>query len=213
MRLSADRPRIIAEPPSRFFASDGKIGLLYGSAPLTRFALYSITVAAVARHDVWVLDGGNSFDAYFVARLARQWHHAPESILARIHLSRAFTCYQMNELITRRLSTAIRPFPPATIVCLGFLETFCDEDVPMADAVRLLKSVLARLTELAHQGHTIFVTTREPQSHAMHPNTARPNERIVLMNLLRAAATHSRRVAIVAPHTTAAPTQLALIAA
>jgi hypothetical protein len=117
MRLSADRPRIIAEPLSRFFASDGKIGLLYGSAPLTRFALYSITVAAVARHDVWVLDGGNWFDAYFVARLARKWSIAPEIVLSRIRLSRAFTCYQMSELITRRLGSAIDPFPFATIAC------------------------------------------------------------------------------------------------
>jgi hypothetical protein len=34
MRLSTDHPPTVEEPLRRFFASDGKIGLLYGNAPL-----------------------------------------------------------------------------------------------------------------------------------------------------------------------------------
>jgi len=46
MRLLMDRPQALAEPWRRFFARDGGIGLLYGNVPLTRLALYGITLAA-----------------------------------------------------------------------------------------------------------------------------------------------------------------------
>lgn len=112
-----------------------QIALLYGTADLTRLALCGIARVAAEQRAVWVLDGGNSFDAYFVVRLARSWGIAPEIVLSHIRLSRAFTCYQMSELITRRLSAVIDPFSSATIVCLDFLETFYDEDVELADAI------------------------------------------------------------------------------
>ena len=207
MRLLMDRPQALAEPWRRFFARDGGIGLLYGNAPLTRLALYGITLAAMTPREVWVLDGANSFDAYLVARWARQWQPAPEALLARIHLARAFTCYQMSELIIRKLGAALQPFSPATIVGLGFLETFYDEDVPLTDAVRLLQSVLARLTELVQQGHTVLLTARELPSHA------RPSERSGLMNLLKAAATHTWRVDVITPPPSPVPTQWPLIVA
>ena len=73
-----------------------QIALLYGTANLTRLALYGIAHVAAEQRNVWVLDGGNSFDAYFVARLARSWSIAPETILSHIRLSRAFICYQMS---------------------------------------------------------------------------------------------------------------------
>lgn len=97
--------------------------------------------------------------------------------------------------------------------CIGLLETFYDEDVPITDAVRLLKSVIASLTELARQGHTIFITAREPHNQATHQRNGQPNERIVLMNLLKAAATHTQRIDVVTENKSAAPTQLALIVA
>jgi hypothetical protein len=229
MRLSTARPPIVDEPLTQFFASDGRIGLLYGNASLTRVALYGITLAAVNDHAVWVLDGANSFDAYFVACLARGWNHPPESILSRVQLSRAFTCYQLSESITRRLPMALAHpkqeaagkanvrfqlrHPGASVFCIGLLETFYDEDVPITDAVRLLRSVNASLTELARQGHSIFITAREPNDQSIHQSSSRPNERIVLMNLLIAAATHIQRIDVVAENKSTVPTQLALIVA
>lgn len=228
MRLSTPPPQNLEEPLGGFFASDGKIGLLYGNAPLTRVALYGITLAAVANHAVWVIDGANSFDAYFVARLARSWNHAPESILSRIHLSRSFTCYQLTESITRRLTLAPAksthekpgklgadsqlPCHSTTIFCIGLLDTFYDEDVPMADAVRLLRSIIASLTGMAQSGHTVFITAREPRQPVMQMGAARPGGRRVLMNLLIESATLMKRIDWLNDKATApVPTQLKLI--
>jgi len=230
MFLTTPHLQNVDDSLSRFFASDGKIGLLYGNAPLTRLAMYGITSAAVTHRSVWVVDGANSFDAYFVARLARRWNYAPNSILSRIHLSRAFTCYQLTESITRRLDIAIQkpgPVSPskpdfdsksshrnATIFCIGLLDTFYDDDVPLTDAVRLLKAIIVSLAGLARGGHTVFITAREPRHLTIPKHTRLPEDRRVLLNLLVAAANHTQRIDWSADEATMpVPTQLQLIAA
>lgn len=192
--------------------------------------MYGITTVAVAHCSVWVVDGANSFDAYFVARLARRWNHAPEAILSRIHLSRAFTCYQLTELITRRLDMALlKPdrdglrkygfdseasYHNTTIFCIGLLDTFYDDGVPLTDAVRLLKAIIVSLAGLAWSGHTVFITAREPCQLTIPKRTKRPEDRRVLLNLLIAAATHTQRIDWITDEATVpVPTQLQLIAA
>lgn len=230
MFLSASHSQFGGESLNRFFTGDGKIGLLYGNAPLTRLAMYGITSAAVRHRAVWVVDGANSFDAYFIARLACRWNYAPESILSRIHLSRAFTGYQLMESLTRRLAMALQnperekpgesslAFPlahrDATIFGLGLLETFYDDAVPMTDAVRLLKAIIASLVGFARSGHTVFITAREPRPLTGPQRAKRPADRRVLLNLLLVAATHTQRIEWTTDEATAsAPTQLPLIAA
>lgn len=176
VRLSVHSPTNSVDFLDSFFSCDGKIGLVYSDMPLTRLAMYGITLVTTQGHTTWALDGANSFDAYFVARLARNWNYAPEFILGQIKLSRAFTCYQMSELITQRLYKALSSPKDTVIFCLGLLETFYDEDVNMVDAVRMVKAIVATFSNLAQQGYTIIITTRGPR--------AEQKERRVLLNLL-----------------------------
>ncbi len=197
MQLVASTPRLLGE-----FTHNGKITLLYGDVALTRLALFGITRLAVEGREVWVVDGANSFDAYFAARLARGWGYAPETILSGVRLSRAFTCYQVHDLITRKLM--LDHTTPATIFCLGLLETFYDEDVPLPDAVRLVKSIITRLTDLAHSGHTILITMRE-----LHEAF---RERSVLSDLLTASTDRMSHIAAPVGDDTRPSTQPWLIA-
>ena len=186
MNLSVAHSIRSANTFDSFFACDGKIGLLYSDLSLTRLALYGITLITTDGYAVWVLDGANSFNAYVVARLARRWGFAPEPILERIKLSRAFTCYQMKELVTRRLASALGPSHGTAIFCLGLLETFYDEDVKLADAVRMIKMISATFTTLAQRGYTILIATREPRTEQ--------KDRQVLLNLLKASAQRVERI-------------------
>lgn len=77
-----------------------------------------------------VLDGGNRFNAYTVARAAR----GRRDILERITISRAFTCYQVLSLLE---STSANPFP---FVVLDLLSTFYDESVQSGERKRLLRA-------------------------------------------------------------------------
>jgi hypothetical protein len=111
---------------------------------------------------VRVFDGGNRFDGYYVARLARQLAGSlrrptdPHELLGRMRLSRAFTCFQLAELI----ETA--PAGPEPLFVLELLATFYDESVPLADSERLLTTTIANLKRLAAAG-PVVVGAREPQ--------------------------------------------------
>ena len=197
------KPALHVNATEEFLWSDN-VALFYGTAPLTRPALLSVARLAAEGRTVWVLDGANSFDAYLVARLARGSGYAPETVLTRIRLSRAFTCFQLAELVTHKLPAAIDPGGSAAVVCLGLLDTLYDEDVPMSDSIRLLRQMLAAFHRLAGAGHRILITAREPRAEL--------RERVALLNLLKASVQHRERVDPPPTRRLRMPTQLRLMA-
>ena len=90
------------------------------------------------RSPLLVLDGGNQFNAYKVSRAVR----GRTEVLERIHVSRAFTCYQMVSLL-EGLSVSKTP-----VICLDFLSTFFDEAIPSRERQRLLQSCLPHFSRL-----------------------------------------------------------------
>jgi hypothetical protein len=112
------------------FATTGLIAL-HGPGILT-IALSAIAQLAVRRGPVWVVDGGNCFDALWIARHIAASGLAPGPALGRIHVSRAFTCHQLAECLLS-LSPYMGP-----LVVLGLLDTFYDEDVRLEEVRRLL---------------------------------------------------------------------------
>jgi hypothetical protein len=170
-----------------------RLSLFWGAQAPTRSLLTAATTIAAGGLPVRLFDGGNSFDGYFVARLARQLalpspadedHRSPRDplrgaqrdpydILDRMHLSRAFTCFQLAELIENA------PAGPEPLFVLDLLATFYDESVPLRDSERLLATTLAHLRRLAAVG-PVIVGGREPQSLV--------KERWLLLDQLQAAA-------------------------
>lgn len=90
-----------------------------------------------------VLDGGNRFNVYPVARTIRRYTAELHGALARIHLARAFTCYQMTAMLAEADTNGL-----PTLV-LDFLSTFYDENVSMAESRRLLDECLRHLKRLS----------------------------------------------------------------
>lgn len=110
------------------------------------------------RSPLTVLDGGNRFNAYLVARGAR----GQTDLLERITVSRAFTCYQMLTLLEttpaplascqRDCARAARSRPaalPRPILILDMLNTFYDESVRVHERRRLLESCIFHLDRLS----------------------------------------------------------------
>lgn len=150
-----------------------RLSLFWGAETPTRALLAMLTVVAVRGREVRVFDGGNRFDGYFVARTARRLSSHPYAVLERIRLSRAFTCFQLAELIERSPASA------APLFVLDFLSTFYDESVPLRDTERLLVQTLAHLKRLA-AGGPVIVGAREPRNLV--------KDRWVLLDRLQAAA-------------------------
>lgn len=96
------------------------------------------------RGSLRVLDGGNRFNAYRLARSLRRLSRSGlEEALGRVWVARAFTCYQMVALLE---ATPAAPVPTLVVDLLG---TFYDESVPLAARRRLVEASLDHLERLS----------------------------------------------------------------
>jgi hypothetical protein len=122
---------------------------------------------------VRVLDGGNCFNAYTVARLLRSRASLVEPFLAKIQVARAFTCYQMLALL------ADTPAGASPVVALDLPATFWDENVPPAERRSLFERSIAELRRLSAQA---------PVVASVHlPGQPRPDP-LALLETLQASA-------------------------
>ena len=89
-----------------------------------------------------LIDGGNLFDGYRLARMIRKQTPYVHQVLDNISLSRSFTCHQMTTLL-REL-----PANGTPLVVFGLLSTFLDESVPFSQRRRLLNKSLSELQRI-----------------------------------------------------------------
>jgi len=91
---------------------------------------------------VRLVDAGNCFDGYGLARQLRQQTSYWQQALERVSVARAFTCYQAETLLTE----TVADFSP--VLVLNLLDTFYDENVKLHERLRLLEVSLAELRRL-----------------------------------------------------------------
>ena len=120
-----------------------------------------------------VLDGGNRFNVYPVARAARRYTYDLTAALARIRLARAFTCYQMLRMLEET------PADGLPVLVVDLLATFYDDNVGLAESKRLLGQCIPHLQRLS-QFAPVVVSAKPPA-----PLCA---EKIVLAEALQTAA-------------------------
>jgi Rad51 len=142
------------------------IALICGAEIPSSLIFKPIAQLAGSGRPVYVVDGDNSFRSYHIARYARDLKLDPRLALAQVQVSRAFTCYQLVEII-ERLSRRANTINCSGIVCLGLLGTLYDEDVAWPEAQRLLREVIAHLKLLAER-RPVIVTVRPPSSKAQN---------------------------------------------
>ena len=91
---------------------------------------------------VRLVDAGNCFDGYGLARQLRQQTSAWQAALERVSVARAFTCYQVETLLTESVADS------SPTLVLNLLDTFYDENVKLIERMRLLGVSLAELRRL-----------------------------------------------------------------
>lgn len=101
-----------------------------------------LTARLALTGSVRLLDAGNCFDGYGLARQLRQQTSYWQPALERVSVARAFTCYQVETL----LSESVADFSP--VLVLNLLDTFYDENVKLAERMRLLEVSLVELKRL-----------------------------------------------------------------
>lgn len=116
-----------------------------------------------------VLDCGNQFNAYRLARALRGQQH----LLERVQVARAFTCHQVFACLERLASL------PAPFLALDFLHSFYDESLPFVERRRLLERCLPHLERL---------TAPEGGMVSLHPPAVPGPQASALIAILQAAA-------------------------
>ena len=98
---------------------------------------------------VVLVDGANAFNPYLLSDAARAQGLDHLGVLDAVHLSRVYTCHQLEALLTERLQLAIAAFRPGAVLCLGLLDPLHDEDVPATEATRIFRRLAAAIAETA----------------------------------------------------------------
>ncbi len=151
---------------SRFHADPhGKLFCLHGAAMVFRLALSAASQALLRGMTVALVDGANRFDAYFIAEFAR--HIAarggppPAELLNRIYVSRAFTCYQMEAVITERLPKFLDRTGSTVAVVFGPLDTFYDDQAPLFEVKAGVERMIATLQRLREQEIAVLLASQD----------------------------------------------------
>ena len=129
------------------------ITVVEGSSGMVPGVLFHLCAASAAsgRNAVF-LDGWNSFNPYAVSRFAKSFG-AGRAALARIHVARAFTEYQMDALISN-LEEALTCFTPS-VLAVSYLSSLFSG----GDGRRLLEPLLLRLRSLTSTFGVITAVT------------------------------------------------------
>ncbi len=162
----------------------GSTGVTANNAPATRAGLSLLTgpsfildigttlagrVVLTGRTVLYV-DGANAFDPYILSALAKDAGQPPKAVMQRLHLTRAFTCHQLETLLVERLPSAIAHFHPGLVVVSGWSHLFHDENVPTREAFRLFQNTARRIRSLAESGQPILAThPEEPPTPRLKP--------------------------------------------
>jgi hypothetical protein len=120
-----------------------------------RRMMTAFAVRLALRGPVRLLDGGNSFDGYGLARELRRQTVKHLRALQRVSVSRAFTCYQVWTLLCETAAA------PVSTLVLDLPNTFYDESVPLVERRRLLAACLEQLERLSRSA-TVVVSASSP---------------------------------------------------
>jgi hypothetical protein len=120
--------------------------------------------------NVVFMDGGNTFQLYHIAQLARLHRLDPKQTLERIYISRAFTAYQMTALVLEKLGETINRYDAKLAVISDIAGFFLDKDIAETEARRVYSQVTAYLSNFAKENQIILVATYPPHQESRRNN-------------------------------------------
>lgn len=108
------------------------------------------------------VDGGNSFNPYFIGETARGYGFDPHEVLGRVYVSRAFTAYQFSALVLEKLEPFLNSKRVGLIVVSDIASLFLDRDILKTEAKDLFVKVCAKLSDIASKKSAIVLTNYQP---------------------------------------------------
>jgi hypothetical protein len=138
-------PDILALRPMPAIPPHARTVWLWGPVAVHGVALRSAARAVASGHAVALVDGALAFQVRPLVAMAKACRIAPEAFLRRVHLVRAFTCWQFTTLLCERLEPLLATQPIGLVLLLDPLTHFYDQDVTFKEATFLFQRVLETL--------------------------------------------------------------------
>ena len=95
---------------SPWVLSDRTLTVFYGCPEMPRLSHYFLPRLLFAKKQILYLDGANQISPLLLARFARERGVDGSSVNTLIRVARAFTCFQLTELV-RRVPKTLEKFP------------------------------------------------------------------------------------------------------
>ena len=109
--------------------------------------------------DTIYLDGGMGANPYEISRYARFMELDQKETLKHIHISRAFTVYQMSTLICDLLEIEIKKHNPRTLIVGRFPLLYLDKDIKSNEAQIIMKNNIGTIKRLTTRYNLITIFT------------------------------------------------------
>lgn len=120
------------------------LAVFHGERHAPRLSHYFMPRLALEGKRILFLDGANCADPRLMARLSERRGMPFAQFNQQIMMARAFTCFQLTELINR-VPQFLGQFPAQVLMITAFPELYFDEDVRPADANAAFQQALGDL--------------------------------------------------------------------
>src|ERR1700733_9893469 len=135
-------------PPNPWILPDRAFTVFYGCPEMPRLSHYFLPRILLNQGRVLYLDGANQISPLLIARFARERGLDPSAFNTLIRVSRAFTCFQLTELI-RRVPKILEAFGADVLIVTALPDLFFDEDVRDREACASFEHALEGLQQIA----------------------------------------------------------------
>jgi hypothetical protein len=142
--------------PNPWVLSDRALTVFYGCPEMPRLSHYFLPRLLFAEKQILYLDGANQISPLLLARFARERGVEPSSVNSLIRVARAFTCFQLTELV-RRVPKTLEKFPADVLIVTALPDLYFDEDVRDREARASFEHALEGLGNLAPLSLSIAV--------------------------------------------------------
>src|ERR1700726_4334408 len=122
--------------------------VFYGCPEMPRLSHYFLPRLLFAKKQILYLDGANQISPLLLARFARERGLDSSSLNSLIRIARAFTCFQLTELV-RRVPKTLEKCPAEVLIVTALPDLYFDEDVQDRPARASFEHALEGLRELA----------------------------------------------------------------
>ena len=135
---------------------DRGLTVYHGCPEMLRLSHYFLPPLLFAKKQILYLDGANQISPLLLARFARERGVEPSSVNSLIRVARAFTCFQLTELV-RRVPKTLQRFSADVLIVTALPDLYFDEDVRDREARASFEHALEGLRNVAPLSLSIAV--------------------------------------------------------